>query len=343
MFDFDKFDDSDSATIYSSKNATTYDSKNATTYGSTISDVKNTEEEDAAAESLAKQMEELNRKNEESNRRLREQAEAEKLKREKEEEKRVRELEAAVVKQKIDKEAEERKAFYEELKSEYEKDKSESHSAEKKQSIFSAFLSSKQKEQKVKSTGSSKPNSKLLDSSKSGNKSLDKKAKKQTGDSLKRLMPFVSKNKSNDSSNHPDTEKEFENKSIADEKTENAIPTSKDEALKTEGRTSEPSHSKGEELKTESVTPTPKDDTVPQNGVDHRSTPRSDARHHSITETVLQTVSQKDESPKDEELTTEDQTSEPLQSKGKELKTEGRTSELSQSESEELKTVGRTS
>ena len=360
MFDFDKFDDSDSATIYSSKNATTYDSKNATTYGSTISDVKNTEEEDAAAESLAKQMEELNRKNEESNRRLREQAEAEKLKREKEEEKRVRELEAAVVKQKIDKEAEERKAFYEELKSEYEKDKSESHSAEKKQSIFSAFLSSKQKEQKVKSTGSSKPNSKLLDSSKSGNKSLDKKAKKQTGDSLKRLMPFVSKNKSNDSSNHPDTEKEFENKSIADEKTENAIPTSKDEALKTEGRTSElsqseseelktvgrtsePSHSKGEELKTESVTPTPKDDTVPQNGVDHRSTPRSDEKHHTITETVLQTVSQKDESPKDEELTTEDQTSEPLQSKGKELKTEGRTSELSQSESEELKTVGRTS
>lgn len=324
MFDFDKFSDVDSTTTCCSKKPITYDSKKPTTYNSTISGIKNTEEEDDMAESLAKQMEELNRKNEESNRRLREQAEAEKLKREKEEEERVRELEAAVVKQKIDKEAEERKAFYEELKSEYEKDKSESRSTEKKQSIFSAFLSPKQKTN-AKPTNSSKvrsTNSKKEKASKSGDKLPDKKAKKQTGDSLKRLIPSVLKSKSNDSPNNSDTEKEPES-----------------EELKFAEQASEPLHSKGEKLKTESVTPTSKDDTVPQNGVDHRSTPRSDALHHSITETVPQTVSQKDESPKDEELETENRTPEPLQRDEEELKTASQTDEPLQNESEEPKTT----
>lgn len=59
-FDFDKFSDVDGATIYGSRNATIYGSKNATIYGSTVDGIKNTEEEDAAAESLAKQMKYLN-------------------------------------------------------------------------------------------------------------------------------------------------------------------------------------------------------------------------------------------------------------------------------------------
>ena len=352
MFDFDKFSDVDSTTTCCSKKPITYDSKKPTICSSTISDIKNTEEEDDMAESLAKQMEELNRKNEESNRRLREQAEAEKLKREKEEEERVRELEAAVVKQKIDKEAEERKAFYEELKSEYEKDKSEARSAEKKQSIFSAFLSPKQKAN-AKPTNSSKvrsTNSKKQKASKSGDLLPDKKAKKQTDDPLKRLIPSVLKNKSGDSPNNSDTEKEFENKSIADEwnGSERTVPRSgselsqsDNEGLKTVGRTSESSRSDDEELKTisrtskihsiekpESEELKTVENTVSQNGVDHRSTSRSDAKHHSITETVPQTVSQKDESPKDEELEIENRTPEPLQ-----------TDEPLQNESEEPKTT----
>lgn len=277
MFDFDKFDDfpdSEITTTYNSKNATTCDSKKPTICNSTISDVKNIEEEDDMAASLAKQMEELNRKNEESNRRLREQAEAEKLKREKEEEERIRELEAAVVKQKIDKEAEERKAFYEELKSEYEKDKSEARSAEKKQSIFSAFLSPKQKTN-AKPTDSSKvrsANFKKQKASKSGDLLPDKKAKKQTDDLLKRLMPFVSKNKSGDSPNHPDAEKEPESRNVVHEKPESkeletventiskteTVPQTvsqkdespKDEEIKTVGQASELSQSDDKELKT---------------------------------------------------------------------------------------------
>jgi hypothetical protein len=51
-FDFDKFPDSDNATIYDSKKPITYDSKRPTTYSSTVDGIKNTEEEEERVREL---------------------------------------------------------------------------------------------------------------------------------------------------------------------------------------------------------------------------------------------------------------------------------------------------